>query len=463
MRDVLAINSAQARALPLSAQRLVNLFPEVQAPDAKSKLALFGTPGLATFVTVGTGPIRGLHTMAGLLYAVSGTELYKITAGGVATLLGSVQGTANVVMDANSAQQLAIVSDNKTYVATPSTLAEITDPEFAGASSVAMMDNYAVFTQADSARFFISALADATSFDSLDFATAEAAPDNLVRVIADHREVMLFGESTTEIWYNSGASPFPFERVTGAVMERGCAAKLSPAKADNAVFWLGDDKIAYRAHGYTPTRISTHPLEEAWGKYSTVSDAIGFTYSQRGHTFYALTFPTPGVTWVFDVATGLWHERMSGESGRWRANGCAVAFGNTYVGDATTGKIYRVDLDTYTEGGETIRRIAQGAPIHAETKRAFMSRVEVEFEAGIGLTTGQGSDPQAMLQWADDGGRTWSSERWAAIGKIGEHRNRARWTRLGSFRERTLRLTVSDPVKVSIIAANVDVTGSIAA
>jgi hypothetical protein len=459
------------RSLPVSAQRCVNLYSEAQPQDAKTPVALLGTPGLVSFATPGSGPIRGLATMDGLLYAVSGAGVYKIASDGTATLLGSMStSTGTVSMDA-SASQLVIVTNPAAYVATSSTLTQITDPDFPSAATVSYLDGYHVFTRPDTQTFFISDLLNALSLDSLDFASAESAPDDLLRVLVDHREVWLFGERSTEVWVNTGAAVFPFERQPGSILERGTAAAFSPAKMDNSVYWLGDDRIIYRAEGYSPRRVSTHAIEQAISGYATVSDAFAFTYSQDGHHFYVLTFPTALATWVFDVATGLWHERDSRASdvsiGRWRASSYAYAYGKHLVGDYSAGVVWEMDSDIYTEGTEDLVRTACSPPIHADGARAFMSRLELDMETGVGLSSGQGSDPQAMLSWSDDGGRTWTSEAWAplgtnvSLGGIGVYRTRVKWQRLGTFRQRVLKVSISDPVRVTILSAHAEIAGGL--
>ena len=465
MRIPFAVHSYQAASLPLSAQSLINLYPEQAPPDAKARLALYGTPGLKSFATAGQGPIRGMHAFAGTLCAVSGGDFYTVASDGTAARRGTVKGDATAVSMADSGTQLVIVSGPlaaDAYTWNGTTLAAIADADadFPGSADVAYIDGYHVFLRDGTGQFFNSALRDATNYDALDIGTAEASPDKLVAVESDHRDLWLMGETTIEIWYNSGVGNPPFDQVTNALIERGCLARHSVVKEDNTVFWLGDDKIVYRAEGYTPRRVSTHAIEGAIAGYASPADAQAFSYSENGHKFYILTFPE--ATWVYDIAMGVWHQRESrdpkGNSlNRWRVGHGVHIYGKNLVGDYATGAIYELDPDTYTENGTTIRRVATSPPIHANGRRARMSRLQVEIESGVGLTSGQGSDPQAMLDWSDDGGRTWSGEHWAAMGRIGAYRARAVWRRLGQFRERTLRLTISDPVKTVIIAADADV------
>lgn len=271
------------------------------------------------------------------------------------------------------------------------TVQHVTDANFpaAGLSSIDYVDGYIVYTVAVSTtanrQWGITALFDATTFPSLDFATAESTPSDLLRVLVNYEEVVLFSKSGMSFWRNTGASPFPFERIPGAVSERGCAAALSPAKINGAVYWLGDDRKVYKAQNYQPLRISTHGLEEVLRKASTVSDAIGMTYSMGGHDFYVLTFPTLNRTFCWDEATQGWHERQSGTTitpAAWLVRWIAPAFTKIYAG-LDSGQLCQLDMDTFTDAGNPIRRVAVTPPFYADGKRSSISTIELECELGM--------------------------------------------------------------------------------
>lgn len=455
--------SGTARSVTVSAERTVNLYPSL-TPDGKSPMALYGTPGLTRFGNTATGAGRGLHVASGRLFAVVGATLYEISSAGIATSRGTLLSSSGPVSMADNGLHLVVVDGVHGYQITLSTsaFAQITDVDWPPATHIAFHDGYFIMNRVDTGQFVITSLY-STDVDPLDFATAEGSPDDIVALLVDHRELWLFGEETTEVWYNSGASDFPFARLDGAFIEQGCAAPFSPAKMDNAVYWLAQDRtghgIVMRAQGYQPQIISTRAVEHAIQGYATISDARGYTYQQDGHSFYVLTFPTADRTWVYDAATQLWHERSywSGGEHRHRGECYAFAFGKHLVLDHSTGRVYSLDLDAYTDDGATIRALRRTQHQHAQGARLFWSQLQVDVETGVGLISGQGSDPQAMLRWSDDGGRAWSSEHWTGLGKIGEYRTRAIWRRLGQSRDRVYELSITDPVKRVIVDAWADV------
>ena len=459
-----ASRSYRHPSLPISAQRAVNCYAEKEPPDAKTQVALLGSPGLPQFADVGNGgPIRGMITLGGTLYVVSGVGLYSVSSAGTPVLLGgAISGISPVSTDTNGTQ-IAIVNGQFGYIySVAGGFALISDADFNAANTVRFIDQRFAFDEKDTNRWFISDSLDGISYDSPAFTSAESRPDNVKAIEVNSQVIYVFGDKTIELYQNVGAANFPFERVPGAVIERGLAAPLCIAKEDNGVFFLGEDRIFYRINGQTLLRVSDHAAEGAWRDYTTVSDAFSFAYSWGGHKFIAVTFPTANVTWHMDISTGLWHERESwnsnGESlGRWVGNCYCEAYGKQLIGDAFSGKIGYLDASTFTEFGNTMRAIATAPSIHSDRKRVFHSRFELDVESGVGVISGQGSDPQIMLDYSDDGGRTFSSRQmWRSMGRQGAYKSRLRWLRMGQSRDRIYRVQISDPVRRSIIAANVD-------
>ena len=449
-----ATASTKGRSEAASGARLINLYAEALPRDSKSPVALYGTPGTAKFTLLPTRPVLALHVMDNSLYAVTPSALYVVSRYGAVTKLGSVALSGRVSV-ANNGASLVLVDGSKGYAySSAGGLTQLSGDGWYPADTVTYQDGYFIFNRAGTGQFFLSELL-ATTFDALDFATAEAAPDDSLAVLSDHRELWIFGRHSIEVWYNSGDPDFPFERMQGAYVERGIAAPHSAAKMDNTVYWLGEDGIVYRAAGYQPKRVSTHAVEQAIDGEQW--DAFAYTYTEEGHKFYVLTFPSQEQTWVYDAATNLWHERQHYEWGRHHGNCYAWAYDQHMIGDWQNGLIYQYDMSANDDEGDPIQRIAVSPPIHNRRNRLMVHSLELDMASGIGLSTGQGDDPQAMLQWSDDGGKTWSNDHWASIGRVGEYLTRVIWRRMGSFRQRQYRVTISDPIPVVILGAYAEI------
>ena len=462
-----------ARSVNAADNRMVNLYPELIAEGGKEAAFLNRAPGLRLITTVGTGPIRGLWKMGDFGYIVSGYRLYKIDSNWAVTDLGLLDYGTGPVSMADNGTQLFIACNGPSYIydAASSTLAKITDVDFPGAVTVGYLDGYFVFNEPNSQKIWVTGLFNGAQIDPLDFASAEGSPDGVVGLIVDHREVWVFGTNSVEVWYDAGGTDFPLQRIQGAFNEIGCAAAYSIAKMDNGLFWLGQDArgrgMVYRANGYTGARISTHAIEWQIQQYDRIDDAIAYTYQQDGHSFYVLTFPTANKTWVYDVATQGWHERAgfaNGEFTRHRSN-CQMNYNaEIVVGDYQNGNIYAFDLDVYADNGQVQKwlRSWRALPTATNTlKRTTQHGMQLDCETGVGLNTGQGSDPQVMLRWSDDGGHTWSNEHWVSMGKIGQYGRRAIWRRLGmtlKLRDRVYEVSGTDPVKIAILGAELRVS-----
>ena len=508
MKTAILGASYVARSVNAADSRMINLFPEIVPEGGKEPAFLQRAPGLRLLATLGSGPVRGLWTFGGFGYAVSGDKLYKIDNFWVATVKGTVTGSGPVSMVDNGTQLfIAAGADGFIYNAGTDVFAQITDPDFPGATTVGFIDGYFVFNEPNSQKFWVTQLLDGTSVDPLDFASAEGSPDNLVSLIVDHREVWLFGETSVEVWYNAGLPDFPLARIQGAFNEIGCAAPFSVAKLDNGVFWLGADArgrgIVYRSKGYNGERISTHSVEWQIQQYPDISDATAYTYQQDGHSFYVLNFPTADITWVYDVATQAWHQRagwLNNQFTRHRGNNQMSFNDEIVVGDYLTGELYAYDLSVYSEAGAIQKwlRSWRALPTGQNTlRRTTQHSLQLDCESGVGLdeppnaidqfvmeqvvgylATESGDRlitesgdlisatvtpppvttmiPRVMLRWSDDGGHTWSNEHWRSMGRIGQTGVRVIWRRLGmtmKLRDRVYEISGTDPVSVTIMGA----------
>lgn len=480
-----------------------------------------GTGGVGTYTinisqTVSAESMSSTAVGARFTATVAGTTMtVSAVASGTIYLGQTVQGasvTAGTIITAfgtgSGATGTYTISNNHT-IATPQTMYALnfsvlpsTDGAFSGANSCDIVDNYFVYndpgTQLWGASNLLSPISTNTSYSLKD-----GAPDKLVALIVDHREVYLMGEASSEVWTDVGAVQFPFQRIPGTSTQQGIAAQFSVARLGPSFAYVSRNNRGQaqvmQMNGYIPQRISTHAVENSLTN-QYIDDAIAWTYQLEGHEVYVCTFPTIGLTWAYDFTTQMWHKWLytntDGSYSRHRGNCCAVFQGMVLVGDYDNGCIYKLDKLNYTDNGQNVRRLRRAPHLTTDLQRQYFEELQIQFQPGVGTTglstpfstniyinspyyiypsatftigaletyvlgiqgtvnnTTTTTYPQAMLRWSNDGGSTWSKEYWVTIGQLGKYRNRAIWRRLGQARDRVFEVSITDPVNAVIISAN---------
>ncbi|HLJ26560.1 MAG TPA: hypothetical protein VKY85_07605 [Candidatus Angelobacter sp.] len=586
--------SYQSQSLNADAQKTLNWYVEqIESGQGKSAMALYPTPGLAVFATLVVGghavkQVRGIlaiDSIVGLrVFAVGDGTLFEINPQGAITVWGSVTNDLLPVAFTASATQVVIASGLIPYLfdMQANTLTIIGALVGIPISQVGFSDGFFIALQAASQTFYVSSPDNAAAWDLTNFGTVSVFPDVVIAMLVDHREIWLWGATKSVAYYDSGNADFPFDVVPGGYIEQGIIAPASAVRLDNSVFWLGaDDRgggMAWRAQGYSPVRVSNHATETAWAAYPTIADAIGYTYQDQGHSFWVLYFPSANKTWVYDVATQMWHERAF-----WDAKNAAFtahrsrchvyAFGKHLVGDWASGNIYQMSIPTQNgsgwsfadDFGNAIRRIRRAPHISSEQQWTFHHEMQIDLEPGLGpippftqaaifpatitlqdpngvlwnvsitdlgaIQTAHGGaaaqvvllndgttaneswqlsisitgvlgvtavafsatyagsypmassgtqlltglmvnggvvqakpptvyprDPQIMLRWSDDGGKTWSNERVMNCGQAGNFRTRTIARRLGRSRDRIYEVSASDAIPWRIVDAYLQAT-----
>lgn len=468
----------ESRYLGVNAQQCVNWYPRQETVGAKEPFLLYPWPGL---VSLGSAPSGGTCRSNGVkfgdkCYYVYGNKVLSLTTSWVISEIGTINTVSGRCYLAAGNDYLVVVDGVDGWGYDGTTFSRIAAwDDFFGAgldlapTCVEWIDQYFIVNRPTTGQFYISdvesaiaTLSDliaAASWSALDVATAEKRPDALQRVIEFRGDLLLVGENSAEPWFNSGNASFPWEQYPNLFFEYGTPAPDSVARAGSSVFMIsqtreGGYKVV-QTSSETPAPISNPDIEWLLHTYS-VDDAVGFAYQYAGNTFYHLSINGLDEQLVYCPDTKEWFELKTG-TGRYRANG-HVYFNNTHVlGDYNSAGIFKYDESVYTDNGDEVIRTRRFPYVHKDRKRVFYSRLEIEFKGGVGLISGNGSDPVAMLRYSDDGGNTWSNERWAKIGKTGEYTKRAVWRQLGASRSRMFEVTVSDPVEAVVVGCYADI------
>lgn len=450
-----------------AAQECINFYlrpyPDFNpANKGETKFMLVGTPGLDELVDFGNdGPVRGMIRHGHLLYVVSWSKLFSVNDGWNAIELGTLGSNSGHVGMACNGVDVIVVDGflGYTYTIATDTFSQIADADFPnGATNVEYLDGYYLVNEPDTGRVWRSDFNDGTSWEPLQYSEAGSHPDDVISLLSDHEDLWVFGEFTTEPWYNTGGSGFNFAAISGALLDIGIAGAFARCSINRAVYLVGQgyDGRAFVVQllGRSPKVISSFPIEYQLSQEADLSDVTMFGYHQLGHSFVVINLSSS--TWVYDSTIGQWHQRSSrvaGVDGRWRVNCHRMFAGVNVVGDFYDGKLYQLNPDTYDENGNTLISTRTGQTMRYLQKRITYWDLQVLFEPGVGLVAGTGSDPKAILQWSDDGGRNWSSDRELSLGAIGATDNRAIWHQLGQGRNRVFKVSVSDPVKRVILGA----------
>lgn len=496
--------SYQMRSIPVDCQRSINLMPErVESQFAKSRYILRTTPGFTSkkfqfkgleeiydeLPTEFPGKIRGLYYTSkgffgkanGALIAVAAESVFEVSPANILGIceirkigvVSNLSGDVSMIDDGFG----LIISDNVTLYR-----CELETSEFGSlgtesplqASSVTFLGGYTICAGrrdgVPSNTFFYSNQYDNSVWGELSYYTAEGFADPVTKVVQVAGNLWVFGSRSYEIWGLGGSSVSPFVRIAGSMGNIGCASPASVAVIADKVFFLGNgeqgNRMAWMSDGYNVVPISNDALHEEWGSYQNFDDTAGFAYSQEGHVFWVVTWLAENKTWVYDLQTNSWHERASRDPqtdvlNRWTIVKGIYSYDSIYIGDLEGTKLYTLETETYTEDGNQIVRIRRAPHISHEEKIVFHRALIIDVETGVGLAVGQGRDPQIMLRFSNDAGRTPNGQEiWRPIGEQGKYRTRCKWPMLGSARDRVYELYFSDPVPFTILDAWLDLAVS---
>jgi len=454
----------QHKSRPLTKQWTRNFWPQpIPNQKARSAYILQSFYGIKLFKEF-TGKHRGQVQSKGILYRVVNTTLYKVDKNGNHTSLGFIGGSNRCFLKPIGSQIIVVNGSGIVYVYDGTNVTQVTDINIGSPKGVAVLNNQAIYDAGVGQGWDVSDVGKPGVINGLNNASAEISADDLQIPYSYSETLYLFGTETTELWWNSGQGNPPFDRIQGAALRIGCGAIYSVAETPDYIFMFGSDKQVHTLTGGTTavdTVISTPAMAKEFEGYAVTEDAVGWTMQLEGQWFYVITFPIQNITWVYHVG-GEWFQWGIGNAGRHRADDYEYVYDKHLVADYTTGNLYELDAETYTDDGQTIIRTRDTAPIHgglfqADGKEFEISQFTIFLEAGVGLLEGQGSNPSLMVSISKDGGKTFGTERFVKVGQLNETRQSATMKNLGRFRECVFRIRCSDPIYWAIYNAQVEV------
>lgn len=454
--------SYQDRSRPLSSQETRNFYHEA-TEAGKEKFVIKSFPGQKVFGTATAGVDRGSHQMAEVVYRVVGDTLWEVSSAGTHTNRGTLTSTSRCIF-ADDGVNLFIVADGivNQYDSDTTTLSTVTDVDIVGAQSVAFINNQFAYTFPQLTVF--SDVGDGSSASGLNAVNEESTPDDLVRDYEFDQILWRFGKRSVVNWWNSGTGTPPFQRIEGQYINVGLCAIHSVATSREFIYWLGSDKQIYRARGGQEESVTPAAIAGEIQGYGDASDAYASVFTIDNKTVYLISFPTADKTWLLFEELGIygWIELTVGTLGnRFNAGSVVEAYNRVLIGDLLNGNLNELDFNTYDIDGDTWQRRRVVSSINsdllgAKGQEVRMGRLELILESGTGLITGQGEDPQIMIELSLDGGRSWGYAKWVKIGRLGQFNIRAQYDNIITFYDCIVRLTTSDPVAFNLYSGTVD-------
>ena len=456
-------------------EELINWYPEsIETPGAQTKWSYFRTPGLLTFATLPESPTRGGWKINGRTFEVGGSKFCEVASDGTYIVRAPIVNDGLPVSIVASNIQLLIVSGGCAYCYTlaDNSIVDVTTQLAGIPVQAAFDDDYFIVCFKDSNKYQFCNVLDGTVWPGLYVNAVSVFPDNIVSIVASHRELWVFGNQHCQPYQDTGSDEV-FDVIPGALIETGSAATFGPIRADNTIFWINEDergaRVAWRASGYTPQRISTHAVETDLASYQTIANLVSYTYQEAGHLFWVLYIPDSQWSWVYDVAQSTWAKRAEWhiDSATYTAHRSwnhVYAFGKHLVGDWKTGIIYDMSQAYFDDNGTAIRRLRRSPTIVNEMGRVYHAELTLDFQTGVGpqppLVDGDGNDrePQVMLRWSDDRGQNWSNEHTLGLGFAGQYKTRVIQRRLGNSRYRVYEISATDPVELVLVDGYLRIT-----
>lgn len=456
-----------SKSIDQNQSRLINMYLEQDESRGKYQLIAYPTAGLTLFGNTGEVNIRAMEEYNGVTYVVTGNKFGSVDSSGVFTQLGSNLSTSSgfakiskISGGSDTNNQIMIIDGTNGYtynIDTSVATFPITDVDFPQTcTDMTAQDEYILVQNGNSIKFNLSDLADTTTWAALDFASKIGHPDNLVGLISHKSRVWLFGNRTTEVWYNSGET-FPFEKVGDVSLNYGLAAREAKVMCGDLLYILSQSSTGgyqfMKIVDFIPQRLPGSLAREAQLRSMTVSDCKAYAYTLDSHDFIDWIFPTDNVTFTYDATTGIWLDRQSNNSGtygRFLGHCHCFCYNKSLIGDYNSGKIYTQTTSVFQEDATAIRRMFISPPLYKDGRRIFIHRLQIDVESNVG------SNKTFTLEVSNDSGRTWETTHTFTIPTTpGEQLYTAS---LGSAFNWMFRLSTTDNVKLMLLGFTVELS-----
>jgi hypothetical protein len=389
-------------------------------------------------LAAGAGASRGGIVWNGVVYRVIGGNLVSISNDGAATIIGAISGTDRAIMDYGF-DYLAICADGKLWLYDGINLAQVTDPDLGAANAVVWVDGYYMTT--DGEFLVVTELNDPFAVNPLKYGSSEADPDPVTALLKIRNEVYALNRNTIEVFNNIGGTLFPFARVEGAQIQKGCIGRDAACVFEDALAFIGSGRneppAVYMGLNGGAEKISTRDIDALLATYTEAELATAAMQDRAylGHAHLIIDLPRHTLVYDFTASQAsqaqVWFFLASSANGEgpWAADSVLWAGDRWQVAHPLTGAIGYLTDTTAHHWGQVVGWKFATPVLYNDSKTAVVHDLEIVALTGL---SAEGVNPSISVQWSSDGG-TWSVPKWIGAGGAGT-RKRIMWRGLGMFR-----------------------------
>lgn len=369
--------------LPKTKRTLINCFNNGQGQ-------VISRPGISSIATTGR-VARGQFVWNGSLYQIQSEELHKITnvTTGASTNLGTIAGSEPVFTAIGFNTATLVVKGGKLYTLdTSDTLIDISgNANFVPCDSLAHINGRFVYIPSNGDPAFFSDVGAAGTVQALSFFDAEELPDKNNNVFNFKNTLYIMGTDSIELFRDTGASPNPFGRISGARLTTGFIGGL--LEYNETFLFIGREKdqsagIYALGSGVAP-KISNSAIDLILAGFTEAQMARATTgrFKWRGYDIAYFTI----LTTSFAFFGGNWFELttlVDSVPGVWQG-GFITQFEETYftADKGNIGKLAKVNNDY----GNRIERIIELGFQDSNNDRFTCQSIELAVSQGFNVAS----------------------------------------------------------------------------
>lgn len=394
-------------------------------------------------IQTGTGPgiDRGGINWNNVCYRVMGSKLVSVADDGTVTTLGDVGGTTELVTFDYSFDRLGIASNDDLFYWDGSTLTQVTDVDLGTVIDMIWIDGYFMTTDGES--LVVTDLADPTSVNPIKYGSSEIDPDPVEALLKLRNEVVALNRYTIEFFNNIGGDAFPFQRIEGAQIQKGCVGTHACCIFREMIAFIGggrnEQNGVFMAANGQAQKISTRSIDDILEGYTEAELFLVKMEARNDRSSDLLYIHLPDQTLVYDVTSSqvlqenCWSILSSGinTTSQYKARNLVYCYEKWLVGDPTSSKVGYYTDDIGSHWGDVITWDFSTMIGYAAGKGLIFHEIELVALTGrIAL----GDEPRISTSYSLDNGVTWSNSKYITAGKIGDRTKRLQWFRQGHMR-----------------------------